>query len=1295
MLINVKIEKMIHNLRIVATIIFLLYITDSFAQSNKYRMDQVNGQTITTCRGIIATKESNTCTYVNPSGNTINTYCDNDDYTVTFYSGSPTEQLYLNINQVNFSTEAGQDIMYIYNGPNTSSPLLVALSGNPGTQRIVSTGGYLTLRFKANGSNHAFFGAKILLGCEPQSCNNNPIPADECVSAPSICTYNEYCGISSGYYSEDHKAQLLTSGFVFGGGQTVENNSWIKFVAKDPVAKFEVTVYNCDRAGLGLDGGIFASPDCNSFDLVSNSVSQGNGMNTVPGPPANGSAIMILTTNQPLTIGETYYLMLDGFGGSICNYTIKPISGIRAITLSASDLTPCKYEPVTLTVNDYISGSTFKWYKNGNYSTVLGTSATLNVSLTDTTIFECEIKQPDAECPSLLMPITINVNPGPNVGAGKDTVLNCTNSSITLKGTSTTGGGGLNYVWTSPDGSTTSGNNLANVNTIGTYILTITQTSSGCSNTDTVVVTENKTLPIANAGVDTAITCTNPTLRLDGSSSTPVGVTYLWSGPAITNVTKNQANPLINQAGTYTLEVKSPINGCTATDDVIVKDRTTKPTANAGVDTSLTCTRTSLQLKGTSDLSSNVSYTWSTGSGGIVSGGNTATPTINKLGNYTLVVTNLLTGCSSAGDVVTVSSNTTKPDAQAGTTKTLTCKNLTVTLDGASSTNNVSFLWAGPSGASIVNPNTATPIVNKIGTYTLTVTDQGNGCTSTATVTVNEDKTVPTALAGEDKLITCTTTTVDLNGNSNPSSDVTYEWSGPGITGTFIGQNLTGVTQLGTFTLKVTKNSNGCSATDAAVVTKNITTPTADAGGSKTLTCVVTQVQLSAIGTTNAKYVWTGPGIVSGDNTLSPVVNAAGTYTLTVTDNVNGCTKTSSTTVIENKTPPTVTISTNKDAFCPGDYVTVTATSGFTGYQWYKDNVVIGSSGQNTLKVYEAGTYHVSVVNPSNGCTGESNKKIISASIQPVVTLSTEEDPNICSSGTITLETETINNDIIWYINGAGIPNETASEYVASQQGAYSVSAANNAGCRDTSNFILLTVDPDFTLDLGEDRKICEDEILTLDATVTNADSYLWSTTATSSSIDIVNEEGVYSVTVARGKCVHADTVEVILDSLPVWDLGEDKILCIEEKHFQLLGPIDDYTEFYWENGTQTNPRPITSAGEYIIILSNKCGTTYDTINVTTDTCKCYVFVPNAFTPNGDKINSYFHVESVCDSPVSLNIYNRWGQLIYSGSDLDLGWDGTFNGNLQPQDTYIYTAEYYDSYFGKNIVLKGSLILLR
>ena len=1287
---------MIYKIKFFAALTFVLCLSNVFAQSNKYRMDLFNGQTVTACRGIIATKESTTCTYVNPSGNTINTYCDNDNYTVTFYSGSPTDQLYLNINQVNFSTEAGQDIMYIHNGPSTASPLLASLSGNPGTQRIVSTGGYLTLHFVANGSNHAFFGAKILLGCEPQSCNNNPIPSDECITAPSICTYNEYCGISSGYYTEDHKAQLVASGFVFGGGQTVENNSWIKFVAKDPVAKFQVDVFQCDRPGLGLDGGIFNSPDCNSFNLVSNSVSQGTGANTVPGPPVNGTATMILTTNTPLVPGQTYYLMLDGFGGSICNYTIKPLSGIRAVTLTATNSSPCKNEPVTLTVNDYVSGSTFKWYKNGNYGTVLGSGPTLNVTLTDTTTFECDITQPDADCPDLLMPITINVNSGPNVNAGIDTVLNCNFPTITLKGTSTTGGGGLTYTWTRPDGTTSTGNNLTGVSTPGNYILEITQASSGCSNTDTVKVTQNITPPVAKAGADTAITCTNPTLRLDASASTPAGVTYTWSGPAITVANRSQVNPLINQAGTYSVLVKSPTNGCTSTDDVIVKDRTAKPVASAGADETLTCSKTSVQLNGTSDIPNSIAtFTWSTGSGGIVSGGNTATPTVNKQGNYSLVVTNNLTGCISSADVLTVTLNNTKPNASAGATKTLTCKDVTVTLDGSSTTSNVSFLWSGPSGASIVNGTTATPIVNKAGTYTVLVTDLGNGCSNTATVTVDEDKTTPTALAGADQVITCLKPSVDLNGNSNPSSGVTYEWSGPGITGTYVGQNYTGVTQTGTFTLKVTKNSNGCSATDLVIVTKNVATPSANAGATKTLTCTVTQVQLSGLGTTNATYGWTGPSIVSGAGTLSPTVDAPGQYILTVTDNINGCTATSSTTVAENKTPPVVSITADKDAFCPGSFVTITATSGFSGYQWYKDGVAIGSSGQNTIKIYEPGTYHVSVVSTANGCTGESNKKVIVEATIPVVTLSSQDDPNICSSGSVILHTESINDNIIWYNNGTVVANVSTNEYTATTQGAYTVSAANSAGCRDTSNIITVTIDPDFTLNLGTDKKICENEILTLDATTANADTYLWSTSATSPTIDIVNEEGQYIVTVARGKCEHSDTIEVSLDSLPVWDLGPDKILCIEEKSFKLTGPIDESIEFFWENGTQTNPRPIKEAGEYIIIMINKCGTSYDTINVTTDTCKCYVFAPNAFTPNGDKINSYFQVESECDAPVTLNIYNRWGQVMYSGSDADLGWDGTFNGILQPQDTYIYVAEYYDKYFGKKIVLKGSLILLR
>ncbi|OFY60897.1 MAG: hypothetical protein A2Y71_10525 [Bacteroidetes bacterium RBG_13_42_15] len=97
----------------------------------------------------------------------------------------------------------------------------------------------------------------------------------------------------------------------------------------------------------------------------------------------------------------------------------------------------------------------------------------------------------------------------------------------------------------------------------------------------------------------------------------------------------------------------------------------------------------------------------------------------------------------------------------------------------------------------------------------------------------------------------------------------------------------------------MTSTANGCTATDAAAVTLNDAVPDAKAGEDKTLTCSVATVTLSGSSATpGATFSWSGPGIVSGGNTLTPLVNETGSYTLTVTDPSNGCTSTDITEVV-------------------------------------------------------------------------------------------------------------------------------------------------------------------------------------------------------------------------------------------------------------------------------------------------------------------------------------------------------------------------------------------------------------
>ena len=94
----------------------------------------------------------------------------------------------------------------------------------------------------------------------------------------------------------------------------------------------------------------------------------------------------------------------------------------------------------------------------------------------------------------------------------------------------------------------------------------------------------------------------------------------------------------------------------------------------------------------------------------------------------------------------------------------------------------------------------------------------------------------------------------------------------------------------------------------------------------------------------------------------------------------------------------------------------------------------------------------------------------------------------------------------------------------------------------------------------------------------------------------------------------------------------------------------------------------------------------------------CYISIPNIFTPNGDGVNDFFCPSAYLGKGLinfNLNIYNRWGQLIFQTNSLDgRGWDGNFNGVPQGSGTYVYETEGVD-YLGKTVFRKGTIALIR
>jgi hypothetical protein len=485
--------------------------------------------------------------------------------------------------------------------------------------------------------------------------------------------------------------------------------------------------------------------------------------------------------------------------------------------------------------------------------------------------------------------------------AGSDAELTCTTTSVTLNGSgsSTNPNANLTYAWSGPDGFTADTEDIT-VSAVGTYTLTVTDTDNGCFATDSAEVTADENAPTANAGSDAELTCTTTSVTLNGSGSSTnpdANLTYAWSGPD--GFTADTEDITVSAVGTYTLTVTDTDNGCFATDSAEVTADENAPTANAGSDAELTCTTTSVTLNGSGSSTNpdaNLTYAWS-GPGGFTA--DTEDITVSAVGTYTLTVTDTDNGCF-ATDSAEVTADKNAPTANAGSDAELTCTTTSVTLDGSgSSTNpnaNLTYAWSGPDG---FTADTEDITVSAVGTYTLTVTDTDNGCFATDSAEVTADENAPTANAGSDAELTCTTTSVTLDGSgssTNPDANLTYAWSGPdGFTADT--EDIT-VSAVGTYTLTVTDTDNGCFATDSAEVTADLTLPEVSIEPVQPL-CIDAEI-IQLIGTPQGG-VWSGAADINGQFNPS---NGTGIVIYTYTDvNGNGCTNSASLEIQVNPLP--------------------------------------------------------------------------------------------------------------------------------------------------------------------------------------------------------------------------------------------------------------------------------------------------------------------------------------------------------------------------------------------------------
>jgi gliding motility-associated-like protein len=633
----------------------------------------------------------------------------------------------------------------------------------------------------------------------------------------------------------------------------------------------------------------------------------------------------------------------------------------------------CSITTVTLSGSSTTSGVSYSWSSTG---VVSGGNTAMPV-VNATGVYTLTVTAPNG-CKSVASTIVSADNTLPNVSINTTPdQLTCSASSVSLYGYSTDVGATL--LWTGPgivSGATTQ---TPQVNKTGTYTLTVTHPISGCTSDTTVVVSELKTKPkviIANA--PRVITCSNTSLAIDGNSST--GINPVWTASQGGNILSGKYSKIatVNAKGAYTLTMTHATTGCTHDTTVLVtvSDSLPKLTVDP-FPLDITCGRPTVTLSG-QPLQTGTIFTWAASPGNIVSGETTNNPIVNQAGTYILTVTDTITGCIATA-AIEVKENKTVPQLVIATPGKFTCTINEVQLNASSTNANVSYAWSTV-GTGSIKPgytNVSNPIVLTQGTYTVTVTDLTNQCSTIGSTTVTEDKILPNISVNKNPAqFTCTVGQVILSGNSL-TTGVTYEWTTSG-TGNIANGTTTNpsVDNIGYYKLKVTNLANGCSISDSVRVTKNDTLPNIWVNTHPdTLNCIRDSVKLSGNSSTaNVTYAWRGVGNISDPSVKEPYVDAPGTYYLTVTSSVNGCKSTLPVEVAENKIIPAAPIATVVSACYGAPASTLTATG--NNIKWYsdasKDPSVLIHTGNTftptTASAVGSYTYFATQTDPYNHC---------------------------------------------------------------------------------------------------------------------------------------------------------------------------------------------------------------------------------------------------------------------------------------------------------------------------------------
>ncbi len=869
----------------------------------------------------------------------------------------------------------------------------------------------------------------------------------------------------------------------------------------------------------------------------------------------------------------------------------------------------------------------------------------------------------------------------------------CAPATITFQNTSQTIPSGTTlWNWNFGDGTTSTQQNPSHTYTeSGIYdVRLIIRNIGSCNFADTIV----KQIIVLSNTKDTLPEqhiCFGDFVQIGVPPAGNSAITYIWTPPSGLSNT-NTSNPIANPSTTtnYMLRVSDGVCVDTLMQKVNVYNILVDAGNNITVCRGDTALLTASSSGGANRFywSSNRNFTDTLNSNHT---SNIYRPVINQTQTYYVYATN---GYCSAFDSIVVTMSFADITAQ---TPFTICQGDTVQLSASNLIfgQTVNYSWT-PTAGIISGGSTTSPRVSPSATTTYIVTGTNQfGCKDTASVLVRVNSVQST-----NQIMN-----VRCHGQCNGSVQVTpsggtapyfYQWSHT----TGGGSSATNLCAMD-YTLTITDNI-GC---------KKIQTFTIQQPSPITITFTDTlQVlcngdcdgQIRAVaagGVPSYQYAW-----INGQNTDLNINLCAGIYTVTVTD-LNLCTQAGQFRILDTSTFDAEGFALAVRCFgeCNG-VASVIASSGQTPYS-YQWNIGNDSTSFHNLC---AGTYNVTV-SDFNNCL----RNVFITIEQPLdlqIDSIFQRNPLCHSSCNGILKIFPTGGSPPYQFFWNGISGQNTAENLCA--GLYEISIVDSNGCVVDTVINLTQPDP-LQIDVLTTKVPCLEACIgSAIANVTGGTpSYFYNWSNGQNQVSSLQNlcKGNYMLTVsdynncyAIAQFTIADSSYFPADGIEAWS-NKDTIW--ETQNVQLNSTeLDGFTYSWLPSASLNNPNihnPIATPSrttEYVVYVRDQYGCLLtDTVRITVLEVICdepFVYVPNAFTPNGDGNNDVLFVRSDIVVEVIFAVYDRWGEKIFETTQLDKGWDGTYKGRKSDPGVFVY---YLDATClnRDKLVKKGNVTLIR